>query len=140
MPGGRAPPRKRKELMNAVAQQNERPVCAQPADGEREYLTPRVNIFETPDRYVLEAELPGVNKDGLDISLDNNVLTIVGRRTADPGANVLYRESESADFRRVFELDPAIDTGKIAAKIDQGILNLVLPKTEKVQPRRISVA
>jgi HSP20 family protein len=81
-----------------------------------------------------------VNKEGLDISLDNNVLTIVGRRLPDPDATLLYRESEAADFRRVFELDPSIDTAKIAAKIDQGILTLTLPKAEQVKPRRISVA
>ncbi|MGA2174306.1 MAG: Hsp20/alpha crystallin family protein [Verrucomicrobiota bacterium] len=126
--------------MNAVAQQQEKPVCPQPADTEREFLTPKVNIVENQDGYVLEAELPGVNKEGLDISLDNNELTIVGRRQAEFGASLLYRESENADYRRVFELDPTIDTAKIAAKIEQGILTLTLPKTEQVKPRRIKVS
>ena len=49
------------------------------------------------------------------------------------------RESRVADFRRVFELDPAIDTSKINAKMDQGVLTLTLPKSEKVKPRKIKV-
>ncbi len=126
--------------MNAVAQQQEKPVRPQPVDTEREFLTPKVNIVETQDGYVLQAEMPGVNKEGLDISLDDNVLTIVGRRQPGLGATLLYRESDPADYRRVFELDPSIETAKIAAKIDQGILTLTLPKAEQVKPRRINVA
>ena len=51
----------------------------------------------------------------------------------------LFRERNLADYRRVFELDPAIDAKRIAAKMDQGVLMLTLPKSEKVKPRRISV-
>ena len=101
---------------------------------------PAVNIFETADGYALEAELPGVNKDGLEITLEGNEITITGRRTAQPvRGNALFRERSTADFRRVFELDPAIDTSKIAAKMDQGILTLALPKSEQVKPRKIAV-
>ena len=96
--------------MNTVAQKEERPASAQTVDTAREYVAPEVNIVETKDGYVLEAELPGVNKDGLDISLEENVLTIVGRRGPSLGGTSLYRESRTADFRRVFELDPSIDT------------------------------
>jgi HSP20 family protein len=107
---------------------------------EREYLSPEVNIFETSDGYVLEAEMPGVTKDGLKITLEGNEMTIIGRRMAEtaPG-DPLFRERTLTDYRRVFELDPAIDTGKIAAKMDQGLLTLTLPKSEKVKPRRIKV-
>ena len=51
----------------------------------------------------------------------------------------MFRESREADFRRVFELDPAIDTSKISAKVEQGILTLTLPKSESVKPRKIAV-
>lgn len=105
-----------------------------------EFTSPEVNIHETKDGYVLEAEMPGVNKDGLEITLENNELTITGRRTNEsvPG-ETLFRERSSAHFRRVFELDPAIDAGRINAKISQGVLTLTLPKSEKVKPRRITV-
>jgi HSP20 family protein len=55
-------------------------------------------------------------------------------------AEVLYRESRPSDYRRVFELDPAIDSSKISAKMEQGVLTLTLPKTEKVKPRKIEIS
>jgi HSP20 family protein len=105
-----------------------------------EYLTPEVNIFETKEGYVLEAEMPGVNKDGLEITVEGNELSIVGKRSnlGGPGEPLL-RERAAYDFRRVFELDPAIDGSGITAKITQGILTLSLPKSERVKPRKIAV-
>ena len=104
------------------------------------FIAPEVNISETRDGYVLEAEMPGVNKAGLEITLEGTEVTIVGRREKRKVlGEPLFRESRDLDFRRVFELDPAIDTGKISARIDQGILTLTLPKSERVKPRKISV-
>ena len=105
-----------------------------------EYATPPANILESKDGYVLEAEMPGVSKDGLEVTVENGELTIVGRRTAaQPNGREVYRESRHFDFRRSFELDPSIDTTKITAKIDQGVLTLHLPKAEAVKPRKIAV-
>jgi HSP20 family protein len=126
--------------MNAVAQEEEKAPNAQVADASRDYITPEVNIVETKEGYVLEAEMPGVTKEGLDISLEENVLTLVGRRGPSPVGTSLYRESKSADFRRVFELDPSIESGKINARIEQGVLTLTLPKAEKLTPRKITVS
>ena len=110
-------------------------------DRATEFVSPGVNIFETKDGYVLEAEMPGVTKEGLEITLEDNEITIVGHRHVEPlGGQALFRESHNADFRRVFELDPAIDTSKIMAKMDQGVLTLTLPKSEKVKPRKIVVS
>ena len=105
-----------------------------------EYVAPEVNIFETKDGYVLEAEMPGVSKDGLEITVEGNELTITGRRRSETvSGDAIFRERQSADYRRVFELDPAIDTSKVSAKMEQGILTLTLPKSERVKPRKISV-
>jgi len=112
-----------------------------PARAERqEYVLPEVNIFEEKDGYTLEAEMPGVSKEGLEVLLEGNELTIVGhrQRTTGPG-ELIFRESHTADYRRVFELDPAIDTSRIVAKMNQGVLTLTLPKSEEVKPRRIAV-
>jgi len=107
---------------------------------QHDYVAPHVNIFETKDGYVLEAEMPGVNKDGLEVTLEDNELTLVGRRGHDAGqGEPLFRERQLADFRRVFELDPAIDTAKVSARIEQGVLTLTLPKSERVKPRKITV-
>lgn len=128
--------------MSTVAQKEETQAAPQRAQTgtERNYVRPEVNILETKEGYVLEAEMPGVTKDGLDIGLEENVLTIVGRRGPAPTGNAVYRESNTADYRRVFELDPTIDSGKISARIEQGILTLTLPKAEQVKPRKITVA
>jgi HSP20 family protein len=105
-----------------------------------EYLAPAVNIYEVKDGYVLEAEMPGVAKDGLDISLEGTEITITGRRQAEKvNGQSLLRERPVMDYRRAFELDPAIDTTKITAKMDQGILKLTLPKSESVKPRKIAI-
>jgi len=67
-------------------------------------------------------------------------LTLKGRRTTEElKAELLYRESRPADYRRVFKLDTAIDSAKLSAKMDQGVLTLNLPKTEKGKPRKISI-
>jgi HSP20 family protein len=126
--------------MNTLTQTENRPVretngAAQP---QRGYLQPAVNVVETKDGYLLEAEMPGVSKEGLEVLLEDNELTIVGRRRGYEG-EALYRESVDRDFRRSFVLDPAIDTAKIKARIDHGVLTLDLPKAEKVKPRKISV-
>jgi HSP20 family protein len=105
-----------------------------------EYIAPNVNIFETPEGYVLQAEMPGVSKDGLEITVEGTEITITGRRNHETVAGeTLFRESNTADYRRVFELDPAIDTGKVSAKIEQGVLTVTLPKSERVKPRKIKV-
>lgn len=104
------------------------------------YVTPLANILETKDGYVLEAEMPGVNKDGLEITVENGELTFVGRRAAvESRGREIYRESRTFDYRRSFELDPSIDTTKITAKVDQGVLTLHLPKADAVKPRKIAV-
>lgn len=106
----------------------------------RGWIQPQVNIVESRDGYVLEAEMPGVSKDGLEVLLEGNELTIIGHRGSEvPDAQLVYRESADRDFRRAFELDPTIDTGRINAKMENGILYLELPKSEKVKPRKIQV-
>jgi len=107
----------------------------------RPYLIPPVNITETKEGYLLEAEMPGVNKIGLEVLLEANELTIVGKRQPEEiKADLLYRESAHRDFRRVFVLDPTIDTSKIDAKIENGVLTLHLPKAERVKPKKITVS
>jgi HSP20 family protein len=127
--------------MNTTLQKTESQQGGAQNGGSRvNFLSPLANILETADGYLLEAEMPGVNKDGLDITVENGELTIVGHRApVENRGRELYRESRAFDYRRTFELDPSIDTGRITAKIDQGVLKLQLPKAETVKPRKISV-
>jgi len=124
--------------MNTTVQRETQ--AANPRPLREEYVTPVVNIFETKDGYILEAEMPGVSKEGLEITLDSNEITITGRRSAETvSGEPVFRERRLADYRRVFELDPAIDTAKIVARLEQGVLTLTLPKSERVKPRKITV-
>lgn len=106
-----------------------------------EYVTPPVNICETNTEYVLEAEMPGVNRDGLEVTLEGNEITIHGRRApeATTGDVLLRERCPDAEFHRVFEIDPGLDTARVSARVEHGLLTLVLPKTGQQQPRRIAV-
>jgi HSP20 family protein len=107
----------------------------------QQFITPPASLTEIADGYMLEIEMPGVKKDGLDISVENNELTIVGRRSLPALEGMLiHRESRPENFRRVFELDPSIDGDKISAKIDQGLVTLTMPKAEHVKPRKVTVS
>jgi len=127
--------------MNIVAQQqNESANLATQEQRRVQYATPLVDVESNEEGYTIRAEMPGVDKSGLEITVDNGELTIVGhRRTSELTGEPVYREIRNNDFRRVYELDPAIDTAKISARIEQGILTLALPKAESVRPRKITV-
>jgi HSP20 family protein len=125
--------------MNSTLTKSESPATNGNAS-RTNYLTPVTNIREDKDGYILEAEMPGVSKDGLEITVEAGELVIVGRRATPPaGAQAVHRETRGFDYRRAFELDGSIDSAKISAKIDQGVLVLHLPKAEAVKPRKIAV-
>ena len=106
-----------------------------------QFITPAASVTEISDGYMLEIEMPGVKKDGLEISVENNELTIIGRRSLPAvEGTLMHRESRPENFRRAFEIDPSIDASKISAKIDQGLVTLTLPKAEHVKPRKITVS
>ena len=91
----------------------------------RYYTTPLVNIRVTKDGYELMAEMPGVGKEGVEITVENGQLTIVGhRRPPQVNGRRIYRERREHDFRRVYELDPSLDPSRVSAKIDQGVLTV----------------
>lgn len=107
---------------------------------ERGYVIPPANISDASNEYLLELDMPGVNKDGLEVTVENNELTIIGHRQIDtPPGKLCYCESGLANYRRVFELGPDIDTTKIKAEIRSGVLKLHLPKSERAKPKRIEV-
>ena len=118
---------------NRSASNNER--------SEEHFIAPAATVLENADGYTLEVEMPGVNKETLEMWVENNELTISGRRSIPTvEGTLLHRESRPENFRRTFELDPSIDSGKISAKIEQGVVSLTLPKAERVKPRKIAVA
>ena len=109
-------------------------------EGNRGYITPPANISATQNEYLLEVDMPGVDNQGLEVSVEASELVIIGRRKTESfGGEPLYCETPLADYRRVFELGPDIDTSKISAEMQQGVLKLHLPKSEKTKPKRIQV-
>jgi HSP20 family protein len=106
-----------------------------------QFVAPAASVIEDGDGYLLQVEMPGVNKEGLEISTEGNELTITGRRSLPTmDGTLLHHESRREDFRRTFELDPSIDINKINARIEQGLLTVTLPKAEHVKPRKITVS
>ncbi|MDQ6621973.1 MAG: Hsp20/alpha crystallin family protein [Verrucomicrobiota bacterium] len=106
-----------------------------------QFVAPVATVDETADGYTLQVEMPGVSKDGLEMWVEKNELTIIGRRTLPAvQGTIVHRESRRENFRRAFELDPSINAGKISAKIEQGVVTLTLPKAEQVKPRKIAVS
>ena len=108
---------------------------------EEQFIAPAATVLENADGYTLEVEMPGVSKETLEMWVENNELTVLGRRSLPVvEGTLLHRESRSENFRRTFELDPSIDAEKISARIEQGVVSLTLPKAEQVKPRKITVA
>ena len=103
------------------------------------YALPPVDIYEEADRLVVLADLPGVQKQGLSVRVDQGVLTIEGRTATAPTANLVRREFTLVPFFRQFRITEAIDPGKIRASLKHGVLRLDLPKAEKAKPRQIPV-
>lgn len=105
-------------------------------------LTPRVEIHETEDAVVVRADMPGVAKDTLSVSVEGDQLTIRGRKaplTMD-NATVLQRETRDGVYERAFTIGESVDRGKVTAQMEQGILTVTLAKAEHARPRKVEVA
>jgi HSP20 family protein len=107
----------------------------------RTYLS-RVDIVETEDGLLLWADLPGVDEASLDVRVEDAVLTIAG--TVSPAGyedlSPLYTEYNVGNFFRQFRLSEQVDQGRIEGRVNQGTLELSLPKLEKAKPRRIQIS
>ncbi len=103
-------------------------------------FTPNVDIYETEHEIVVKADLPGVTKKGLDIDLRDGVLTLTAQvEEPKDDAKPVYREYQVGGFARKFQVGETIDQAKISAKLDKGVLTLVLPKADRLKPRKIEV-
>ena len=107
----------------------------------RPVLIPATDIYENKDALVVLAEMPGVPSDGIDITLENRVLTIRGHtgEQEHPGYRKLYAEYGEADYERTFTMSEDIDRSGIEASLEHGVLRLVLPKAESAKPKKIQV-
>jgi len=109
---------------------------------EAETVVPRVNVTENENFFHLEAETPGMQDKDINIEVHNGVLTIKGykeNKADKKEENYHIREFNKQSFERSFKLSDRIDTGKVAAKIDNGVLRVDLPKHEQIKPQKIEV-
>ena len=102
-------------------------------------LTPPVDIFETENGLVVVADLPGVEKDQIDINVEKNVLTIKAKTKQQLTENLARQEYQLLPFYRQFQLSDAVDQAKISAETKYGVLTIHLPKVAEQQPRKIAV-
>ncbi|HRX15199.1 MAG TPA: Hsp20/alpha crystallin family protein [Spirochaetota bacterium] len=105
------------------------------------YITPAADIYEEETKFVLKADLPGVSKEGLDVTVENNLLEITGK--TDPELFIHTDESREEGiyaYKRSFKIDRNIDTGRISASLQDGVLTLELAKSEEVKPKKIEIS
>jgi HSP20 family protein len=103
------------------------------------YVTPPVDIYETPESLVVIADLPGIDPAHLEVRVDKNILTLYGQTQDQMPGDLRYREYTLVSFFRQFELGEQIDQDGIRAELKQGVLTLTLAKAAKAQPRAITV-
>lgn len=106
---------------------------------QRPSMAPRVDIFENDQEVLLIADLPGVEKEHLNINVEKDQLTLWGGRRQEVVGTPLSGEFMDIDYHRAFIVPPGIDVDKISADLRQGVLYLHLPKSEAVKPRQITV-
>jgi len=131
-------------LTSIIPNLNRQPASteASPTTVEVQTVKPAYEIRETPEAWGLTAQLPGVDKTGLELTVDQQQIRLLGRRswkTPDTWS-LLYRESSDAPFELVIEHDNAVDAEKIHAELKNGILHVSLPKVAAIKPRKISVS
>lgn len=104
--------------------------------------TPSVNIYEDENSYSVEADIPGVNKDDLNVDVDNNILTIKAERKSEDKIekeNYIRAESAYGTFARRLTIPETVDLTNIKAEYKEGVLKLTLPKKEESKPKKISI-
>jgi HSP20 family molecular chaperone IbpA len=108
---------------------------------DRRYL-PVTDIFETDQALTMILEMPGVDKDSVDVRVENDILSIEGQVDLSKyqGLGPLYIEYNVGNYARSFQLSSKIEQDGITAELKDGVMTLVLPKAEKAKPRRISVS
>lgn len=122
----------KEELASSEDTERTRDVCC---------FVPRTDIYEMDDKIVIVADMPGADKDSIDITLEKNILTI--NATIDPhvpqGYTLQAAEYEVGDFHRTFRLSNEVDRNKIEAVVKDGVLRLYLTKASEAQARKIGV-
>lgn len=112
-----------------------------PHAADRALFTPPIDIYESDEGLVLIADLPGVSVKTLELQVQNNKLTLLGRvkNPVPVNARLIHKEYEEGDFLRSFILSEDVDHERVSARLNDGVLEIFLPRAAKTTPRRIDV-
>jgi len=105
------------------------------------WVAPLIDIYETTDDYFLSAQMPGVSKEDMKIKIEEGHLVIMGRVNYIESVDRKYimKETETGNYYRRFKISDSIDEQKIDASLEDGILNVKLPKHDRVKPKTIEI-
>jgi HSP20 family molecular chaperone IbpA len=106
---------------------------------ETAYIAPPVDIFENEESLIVVVDLPGVDKNGVDIRVEDNILTIKGKANYTQPESILHQEFSLQGYYRQFQLSDEVDQSRISAESKNGVLTITLPKAEKSKPKQIKV-
>ena len=107
---------------------------------QKKVYVPLTDISETADMYSLKMEVPGAARENIDIVIEDEELRVTVRAVPEDSEDSLrYAEFGSRDFYRAFRVGNEIDRNRIEAKLENGVLNIMLSKTEKVKPKKIQI-
>ena len=111
-------------------------------DEKRPVFSPAVDIYETGKDIMITADMPGVEQSALEITFNDDILTVCGEQSESvpEGFKLLHSGAKTGVFKRSFNILSDINAEKISAKMTNGVLSIVLPKSEKAQPRKIEVS
>ena len=124
----------------AIVRQTSNALAVRPELRE-EYITPAADIYETPNAFILHLDLPGAARDGIQVNVEAEKLSIKARvEDIHLGAtNVLYHEILQKNYLRAFNLTKGIDSGRIEAEFQDGVLKVTIPKSEQFRRKDIQI-
>jgi HSP20 family protein len=105
-------------------------------------IVPPVDIYENENEYIIKAEMPGIKKEAIEVTLEKNELEIHGKTNGDfpDEKNLKYAEFTPYNYHRTFNVGDTVDGSALSAGLENGILTVTLPKKEEVKPKEISVS
>lgn len=104
-----------------------------------EYYLPAVDISETADEVILKYDMPGVDKENVEITAEKNTLTVTGNVGAEIPGDAVYQETRIGNYRREFMLPDDVDTDSITAEMKDGVLTVKINKPKKAKPKKIEI-
>ena len=124
------------EKKGALDKMGEKPIATR---DDTLYIAPPVDIFESEDALIAVADLPGVDKEGVSIRVEDNILTIKGSASYRAPSGILVEEFNLQGYYRQFQLSDEVDQSKISAESKNGVLTITMRKAEMTKPQQIKV-